>query len=76
MSNQPEAPWVATKAIHPDLLDVKNRVYIPSGFKCTAPVMESESAEYGASSFELNGYSIRFRVAKITPIKIGQFVTL
>ena len=27
-------------------------------------------------TFELNGFSIRFRVAKITPTKIGQFVTL
>src|SRR5258708_5952015 len=28
------------------------------------------------SSFNLNGFFIRFRVAKITPTKIGQFVTL
>lgn len=38
--------------------------------------MEAESAEYGAYTFELNGSSILFRVAKITPTKIGQFVTL
>jgi hypothetical protein len=38
--------------------------------------MEAESAEYGAYTFELNDLSVRFRVAKITPTKIGQFVTL
>jgi len=38
--------------------------------------MEAESADYGACVFEVNGCSIRFRVAKITPTKIGQFVTL
>jgi hypothetical protein len=40
------------------------------------PVEEEESAEYGAYTFVLNGQHIRFRVAKITPTKIGQFVTL
>jgi len=38
--------------------------------------MEPESAEYGAYTFKLNDFLIRFRVAKITPTKIGQFVTL
>lgn len=35
-----------------------------------------ESKEYGACSFTLNGKSIQFRVSKITPTKIGQFVTI
>ncbi len=34
-----------------------------------------ESAEYGACEFDLNYERIHFRVAKITPTKIGQFVT-
>jgi hypothetical protein len=38
--------------------------------------MEPESSEYSACTFELNDLSIRFRVAKITPTKAGQFVTL
>jgi hypothetical protein len=38
--------------------------------------MEAESAEYSACVFELNNLSIRFRTAKITPTKNGQFVTL
>ncbi len=37
--------------------------------------MEKESADYGAYTFDLNGPSIHFRIAKITPTKVGQFVT-
>jgi hypothetical protein len=35
-----------------------------------------ESKEYGACTFELNGKIIEQRVAKITPTKTGQFVTV
>lgn len=38
--------------------------------------MEGDNAEYGAYQFTLKEWRIKFRVAKITPIKIGQFVTL
>ena len=37
---------------------------------------DSEAAEYGGCQFRLNDHSIIFRVAKITPKKMGQFVTL
>jgi hypothetical protein len=37
--------------------------------------MENESADYGTSEFTLNNYAIKFRVGKITPTKVGQFVT-
>jgi hypothetical protein len=37
---------------------------------------EAESAEYAAATFLLNDCKIRYREAKITPTKIGQFVTL
>lgn len=36
---------------------------------------EEESAEYAAHTFEQGGKQIHFRVAKITPTKVGQFVT-
>ena len=49
---------------------------LSSGFDSALPQIESESAEYGACRFALNSLSICFRVAKITPTKIGQFVTL
>ena len=59
-----------------NLLDIKNRLYNPCGFVCSQPEMEPESTEYDACTFMLNDFSIRLRVAKITPTKIGQFVTL
>ncbi len=37
--------------------------------------IEPESKEYGACRFKLNGLDILSRNAKITPKKIGQFVT-
>ena len=59
-----------------DLEAVNNLVYIPSNLQWTIPIREAESAEYGAYRFQLNGHSIIFRVAKTTPTKAGQFVTL
>lgn len=38
-------------------------------------LLEEESYEYGACEFKLGKAKIKFRVAKITPTKIGQFVT-
>lgn len=65
-----------TDTIHQELVEVQNRVYFLLGFKCSQPAIEPESTDYCAYNFELNNFSVRFRVAKITPIKIGQFVTL
>jgi hypothetical protein len=68
--------WTSLAAIHKDLLDAKEFLYAKCGFDCTLPIAESESKEYGAYTFKVNGLSILFRVAKITPTKTGQFVTL
>ena len=62
--------------MHQELVEIQNRVYIPLGFKWSHPTIEPESTDYCAYSFELNHFSVRFRVAKITPKKVGQFVTL
>ncbi len=62
-------------ALHPDLLAAQKLVYEPNKLLCDNPVQEAESLEYGACKFTLNGKLIHFRVAKITPAKIGQFVT-
>ncbi|GAA1240072.1 hypothetical protein GCM10009578_095790 [Streptomyces rhizosphaericus] len=51
-------------------------MYDPSGFTCSPPVPEPESAEYAACGFTLDGRSVRFRVAKTTPPKVEQFVTV
>lgn len=66
--------WI--ESIHPDLLATKEQVYNLNEFTCSQPQTERESSEYGGYIFKLNGLSIRFRAAKITPTKIGQFVTL
>ncbi|GGV70202.1 hypothetical protein GCM10010277_80960 [Streptomyces longisporoflavus] len=66
-------PWTG---LHGDLLAAKAMVYDPSDFACSLPVPEPESAEYAACAFTLDGRSVRFRVAKTTPTKVGQFVTV
>ncbi|MFC9894527.1 MepB family protein [Nocardia sp. NPDC127579] len=43
---------------------------------CTAPIAEPESADYGAFAFSVDGAPVRFRIAKTTPTKPGQFVTV
>lgn len=63
-------------SIPADFFVAKELAYAPSGFDSSLPQIEPESTEYGACTFVLNGLSICFRVAKITPTKIGQFVTL
>jgi len=41
-----------------------------------APVPEAESADYGACRADLHGLRLVLRVAKTTPTKTGQFVTV
>lgn len=62
--------------VHPDFLAVADLVYRPLGLECSALETEPESAEYGACRLKLGGLSLLFRVSKITPKKVGQFVTL
>ncbi|WP_330334692.1 MepB family protein [Streptomyces sp. NBC_00536] len=62
--------------VHPDLLAAKALVFDPCGFTCSRPVPEAESAAYAAHAFGVDGLAVRFRVAKVTPTKVGQFVTV
>ncbi|MNJ94983.1 MepB protein [compost metagenome] len=55
---------------------VKKVIYDPCGFVMKHILPEEESTEYSAYRYELNGLNICFRLAKITPTKTGQFVTL
>lgn len=71
-----ENTWTTSNAIHKDLLVAREFVYSKCGFDCTHLKAEAESVDYGAYTFKLNGMSITYRVAKITPTKTGQFVTL
>lgn len=69
-------PWPDTASAHPDLLAAKALVYDPCGFTCSRPVPEAEGAAYAAHEFTLDGLSLRFRAARTTPTKVGQFVTV
>ncbi|MBA3723092.1 MAG: MepB family protein [Parachlamydiaceae bacterium] len=64
---------------HPDLHAAIQLIYEPCGLVCSNNNKEEESEEYGASTFNLSFDSnlsrIKFRIGKITPTKIGQFVT-
>jgi hypothetical protein len=59
-----------------ELLLAAKSVYHAYGFDFADLKAERESAEYGACTFTLNGMAVIHRVAKITPIKTGQFVTI
>lgn len=69
-------PWLRSGPVHADLLAAKKLVYEPNGFTCSQPVAEAESAEYGAYELAIEGLPVRFRAAKTTPTKVGQFVTV
>lgn len=64
-----------SQLIHNEFSYAKELIFKPCGFECSEPIAEKESGEYGACIFKLNGTHVRFRVAKITPTKTGQFVT-
>ncbi|MFB7846468.1 MULTISPECIES: MepB family protein [unclassified Streptomyces] len=66
----------AWAGLHDDLRAAKELVYDPIGSACSLPVPEPEGAEYAAHAFTLDGLSVRFRVARTTPKKAGQFVTV
>jgi len=51
------------------------RIYAQYDLMYINSKVESESKDYGACEFKINGLNVKFRVAKITPIKSGQFVT-
>lgn len=63
---------MSSKDLHATLAFLKESC----GFQCTVPVAEAESADYAAHTFHLNDLFVRYRAAKITPTKTGQFVTL
>lgn len=59
-----------------ELLLAKELIYNPCGLVCSEPLAEKESKEYQAHTFCLDKHIICYRLAKITPTKTGQFVTL
>jgi len=61
--------------ISTDLLAAQELAYASLGLTYSNLVQEIESQDYAACSFDLGQKHIKFRVAKITPTKVGQFVT-
>ncbi len=59
-----------------DISLIQAAIFKHCGLEISKIEAEKESAEYCAYTFDLNHLKIKFRVAKITPTKIGQFVTL
>ena len=59
-----------------DLHVIEKRVFQASGFKFNLVGIEAESADYHACNFNVEGRTVKYRLAKITPTKNGQFVTL
>lgn len=62
--------------IHSDLKSTLKLVYEACGLDYSEPQAEAESVEYGAAKFNINGKSVIYRVAKITPTKTGLFVAI
>lgn len=59
-----------------DLNLAKELVYDPCGFNLKNLNFHTESKDYAACSYELDGKTIEYRASKITPLKTGQFVTI
>jgi len=68
--------WIHANLLPNDLIIAKEVVYDSCNLECTEPHPEPESQDYNAYDFQINGRNIKFRTAKITPTKTGQFVTL
>lgn len=58
-----------------NLNQIKTEIYDKCSMKVSGFEAETESKEYNACRFQLNGLNILSRNAKITPKKVGQFVT-
>ncbi|SFU75842.1 hypothetical protein SAMN05216480_1212 [Pustulibacterium marinum] len=65
----------ASEVLHTNLLAVDTQIYTKLSLKITSMRPLKEGTEYEACEFVLNGLKIHSRSAKITPTKLGQFVT-
>lgn len=63
------------KNIKSILHQISSEVYDPCNLKISEFEIDTESKEYSACHFKLNAQKIISRNSKITPRKVGQFVT-
>ena len=59
---------------HTSLTLINRVLYAPNQLTLKSIQEEKQNAKYGAGIFQINTTTVRFRVAKITPTKVGQFV--
>ena len=64
------------KTIFSELELIDNLVFRTCGIEMKNVETELESQEYFAHNFQLAKKNVKFRIAKITPTKTGQFVTI
>lgn len=58
-----------------NLTHIKSAIYNPFNLLISNLQIDAESKEYDACRFSMNEFNIVSRTAKITPKKLGQFVT-
>jgi hypothetical protein len=58
------------------LTGINTTLFSALNFEMKEMTEEKESKEYAAYAFRLDNFGIIFRKAKITPTKVGQFVTI
>lgn len=58
------------------LLHIENLLIHLTNYKITDFVLDTECDDYLGCSFKLNNINVKFRQAKVTPKKVGLFVTL
>lgn len=71
-----KVPSPSLESTFKDLAVASEVVYDNIGLVLAALKADAESAEYAACTFTLGGKPVLYRSSKITPKKIGQFVTL
>ncbi|MFY7900828.1 MAG: MepB family protein [Chitinophagaceae bacterium] len=55
---------------------ISDQLYLKCGYLLNNLIFQSEGLEYNACSFSLNQRKVVYRTSKVTPTKIGQFVTI
>lgn len=66
---------IGTEILNYNLTEIKTKVYDKCSFQISNVNIELEGKEYDACQFKLNRLKIICRSSKITPKKVGQFVT-
>jgi len=66
---------IEIETLNKNLIEVKTKIYDKLSLNIFNVNNELEGTEYDACQFELNGMKMISRSSKITPKKVGQFVT-